>query len=208
MQAYALGFCDGTSEVTVTRSRYDGHPGTLIEVVAQMGTASDRERAESVVLTPLSCEGDVERIRWRTMGGIERSRPARLGRQTWNPQSPDGWLSFECENAETIQLSHRVRERTSIGPVALRNDGDRALFAPLGTLWGTPPFHNARRMGGYGAGDVVYQIIGDNMFQPSAPDWSGTSFRYRLLVGSSIDSGTLDLFAHPPLVRTGAYVAP
>jgi hypothetical protein len=49
----------------------------------------------------------------------------------------------------------------------------------------------------------VYQIIGDNMFQPSAPDWSGATVRYRLLVGTSIGPGTLDLFAHPPLVRAG-----
>jgi hypothetical protein len=45
-------------------------------------------------------------------------------------------------------------------------------------------------------------------FQPSAPDWSGAQFQYRLWAGASIDSGTLDLFAHPPLVRPGAYVPP
>ncbi len=90
----------------------------------------------------------------------------------------------------------------------LRNDQGKAVFAPLGTLWGTPPFHGARRMGGYGVGEVVYQIIGDNFYQPVAPDWSDAAVDYRLLVGSSIDSGTLDLFAHPPLARIGGLAQP
>ena len=204
-QVYELGFCDGTGRATVTRVRYDGHPGTIIEVDAEMGRASDPLLAESVALTPLTCEGDVETIRWLSMGGVERSRAARLNQQTWNPLSPDGWMQLDCEGDETIQISHRVRERTSIGPLVLRNDGRSALFAPLGTLWGNPPFHSARRSGGFGVGDVVYQIIGDNMFQSVAPDWSEATVQYRLLVGESIDSGTLDLFAHPPLVRSGAY---
>jgi hypothetical protein len=105
-------------------------------------------------------------------------------------------------------MSHRVRERTSLGPLVVANDEGQALIAPLGTLWGTPPFHDARRMGGYGVGDIVYQIIGDNFYQPVAPDWSEAALSYRLLVDSSVDSGTLDLFAHPPLVRVGDYVAP
>ncbi len=207
-RTYDLGLCDGTGQATITRARYDAHPGTVVEVDAQMGSASEPLLAESVALTPLTCAGDVETIRWRSMGGVERSRPARRGQQTWNPLSPDGWIGFDCEDGETIVFSHRVRERTSIGPLVLRNQGGQASFAPLGTFWGNPPFHAARRIGGYGAGDIVYQIIGDNMFQAVAADWPGASVQYRLLVGSSVDSGTLDLFAHPPLVRTGAYVAP
>jgi hypothetical protein len=207
-RSYDLGLCDGAGQATVTLARYDGHPGTIVAVDAQMGSASDRTLLESVALTPLTCPGDVDTIRWRTMGGIERSRPARRDQQTWNPLSLDGWFALECEGGDTITISHRVRERTSLGPLVLRNDEGKALFAPLGTLWGTPPFHGARRIGGYGVGDIVYQIIGDNFYQPVAPDWSGAAVTYRLLVGSSIETGTLDLFAHPPLVRVGAYVAP
>jgi hypothetical protein len=204
---YDLGFCDGTGTAVVTLSRYDGHPGTVVTVVADMGAASEPTLAESVALSPLACAGDVGAIRWRTMGGIERSRPARPGQQSWNPQSPDGWIGFECDDGEVIQISHRVAERTTIGPVALRNDQGRAIFAPLGTLWGDPPFHEGRRLGGYGAGEIVSALIGAQ-FQPSAPDSSGARFQYRLLVGDTIDAGTLDLFAHPPLARPGAYVAP
>jgi hypothetical protein len=207
-RSYELGLCDGTGAVTVTLATYDGHPGTIVEVDAQMGTASEPTLVESVALTPFACDGDVDSIRWRTMGGAERIRPARRDQQTWNPVSPDGWFALDCESGDSIVVSHRVRERTSIGPLVLSNDEGEALFAPLGTLWGTPPFHNARRMGGYGVGDIVYQIIGDNFYQPVAPDWSEASFSYRLLVDSSTDPGMLDLFAHPPLVRTGAYVAP
>jgi hypothetical protein len=207
-RTYDLGFCDGTGQVTVTLLRYDGHPGTVVEVDATMGQASDPSLAQSVALTPFRCAGDVSTLRWRTMGGVERVRLARRDQQTWNPASPDGWFALECDTGETIAMSHRVRERTSLGPLVLRNDEGQGVFAPLGTLWGTPPFHNARRMGGYGVGDVVYQIIGDNFYQPVAPDWSGATFSYRLLVDSSVDSGTLDLFAHPPLARAGVYVEP
>ena len=207
-RVYDLGLCEDTGGATITLARYDGHPGTVVQVDAQMGTASEPTMLESVALTPFECAGDVETIRWRTMGGIERSRPARPAQQTWNPLSPDGWFALDCENDESVVVSHRVGERTSIGPLVLRNEGGQALFAPLGTLWGAPPFHGARRIGGYGVGDIVYQIIGDNFYQPVAPDWSGATFSYRLLVGSSIEAGTLDLFAHPPLVRVGDYVAP
>ena len=204
---YDLALCDGMGTATVELSRYDGLPGTVVSVVAEMGVASEPTLAQSVALSPLACEGDVETIRWLTMGGVERSRPARKEQQSWNPQSPDGWISFECEGNETIQIAHRVDARTTMGPVAVRNDQGRAVFAPLGTLWGSPPFHEGRRIGGFGAGEIVTVLIG-SQFRPSAPDWSGAQFGYRLLVGDSIDSGTLDLFAHPPLVRSGAYVSP
>jgi hypothetical protein len=207
LREYDLGFCDGMGSVSVELSRFDGHPGTIVTVTAQMGTAFDPTLAESVALSPLTCAGDVETIRWRTMGGVERIRAARLGQQTWNAQSPDGWVSFQCEGGETVQVSHRVLERTSLAPIVLRNDQGRALFAPLGTLWGNPPFHEGRRIGGSGAGEIATALIGSH-FQPSAPDWSGAQVGYRLLVSDSIDSGTLDLFAHPPLVRPGVYVSP
>ena len=202
-----LALCDGMGTVTVVLSRYDGHPGTIVSVAASMGVASDPTLAQSVALSPLACAGDVETIRWLSMGGVERSRPARKGQQSWNPQTPDGWISFECEGGQTIQVAHRVGERTTSGPVSLRNDQGQAIFAPLGTFWGTPPFHEGRRIGGFGAGEIITNLIGAQ-FRPSAADWSGAQFSYRLLVGDAIDSGTLDLFAHPPLVRAGAYVAP
>jgi hypothetical protein len=204
---YDLALCDGMGTVAVTLSRYDGHPGTVISVDADLGVASEPMLAESVALTPFACADDVSTIRWRSMGGVERSRPVRPGQQTWNPQSPDGWMSFECEDGNTIQIAHRVAERTTMGLVALRNDRGQAVFAPLGTLWGGPPFHEGRQIGGFGAGEIVSAFTGEH-FQPSAPDWSGAQFQYRLLAGDLIEPGTLDLFAHPPLVRPGTYVAP
>ena len=44
----------------------------------------------------------------------------------------------------------------------------------------------------------------------SALSWrtfGGAEQTYRLLVGEDIDAGTLDLFAHPPLVRVGTAAA-
>ena len=41
-------------------------------------------------------------------------------------------------------------------------------------------------------------------FRPQAPDWVGNDYEMLLLVGDEgIDEDTLDLFAHPPLVRVG-----
>jgi hypothetical protein len=85
----------------------------------------------------------------------------------------------------------------------LRNDSGTAVFAPLGTLWGDTPWHFGRRLGGIGVGDMVGIVT--PQFNPAAPDWSGKTVRYRLLVGENIAEDTLDLFAHPPLVRVGVY---
>jgi photosystem II stability/assembly factor-like uncharacterized protein len=200
---YSLPFCDGSGSLTHTLAAYDGLPGLLVEVDAQMGTASERLRAESVALSPLVCSGDLQDVSWPTFGGRVRTRPARRNQETWNGQSADGWSAFRCDDGRLIQIAHRVRERTSLAFTPLRNDQGQAVIAPLGTLWGDAPWHDSRRIGGIGLGDLATGLVG-SQFRPAAPDWSGQSVRYRLLVGDDIDEGTLDLFAHPPLVRVGA----
>ncbi len=199
---YALGFCDGAGTLEHTVARYDGLDATVIAVRAQMGEASEPELAESVALSPLSCAGEVDTITWRSFGGTIRTRPARRGQESWNGQSADGWVAYGCADGTTIAIAHRVTERTSLAFSPLRNDGNQALFAPLGTLWGDSPWHDGRRIGGLGLGDVVAGIIAPQ-FNPAAPDWSERQVRYRLLVGDEVDEGMLDLFAHPPLVRAG-----
>ena len=90
-----------------------------------------------------------------------------------------------------------------MGLAPLREQGGVALAAPLGTLWGDGPWHAGRRTGGTGLADVSTAIIG-SQFRPAAPDWAGQTVTYRLLLGAGeVDAGTLDLFAHPPLVLVG-----
>ena len=79
-------------------------------------------------------------------------------------------------------------------------DGPDALIAPLGTLWGDSPWHDAQRTGGTGLGDLVTPLIG-SQFVPSAPDWAGKNIRYRIWITADVDPELLDLFSHPPLVR-------
>ncbi len=197
-----LALCDGEGTVSWSSYAWDGLPGTVIKVSGAMGTASDPEDAESVALSPLLCEGAGRTLTWRTYGGAEQTRAVRQDQWTWNGQAVDGWVELACED-RTIQVSHRVVERSSLAFAPLRTIDGTALLAPLGTLWADPVRHDVRRTGGHGIGDVAVGIIG-SQFEPAAPDWSGQAVGYRLLVGSDIDHGTLDLFAHPPLVRLGS----
>ena len=199
---YALDLCDGSGTVVWASYAYEGLPGTVIKVSGSLGAASDPSEAESVALLPLACDSPAQTLTWRTYGGAEQTRPVRQDQWTWNGQAVDGWVELGCEDGLTIQVAHRVTERSSLAFAPLRTIDGVALLAPLGTLWGDPVRHDARRTGGHGIGDVAVGIIG-SQFEPAAPDWSGRSVGYRLLVGADIDHGTLDLFAHPPLVRVG-----
>jgi len=201
--AYAQPFCDGEGSVLVTRHAYGNLPGVVVQVQAQMGTPSDVDLAESVVLTPLICDGAASSLQWRTFGGSEATRPVRQGVRSWNGQAVDGWISMQCADGSQIQISHRVTERSSLAFAPVRTSEDDALIAPLGTLWGPAPIVDSRLTGGFGMAWSVVQAIG-SQFRPQAADWAGQAVSYRLLVGNgSADSGTLDLFAHPPLARAG-----
>lgn len=206
IERYDLPFCDGVGTTSRTLTHYAGLEGIVVAVDAEMANLESRDDAESVALTPLGCPADVATIQWRTFGGITRSRASRPLQESWNGQSADGWVAYSCVDGPTVQIAHRVLERTSIAFSPMRNDDGRAIFAPLGTLWGDTPWHFGRASGGVGVGDIVGIIT--PQFNPAAPDWSGKTVRYRLLVGEGIAEDSLDLFAHPPLVRAGAYVAP
>lgn len=196
-----VALCGEDGTVTHSHQRYEGLPGQVVAVEAALPEVSDPEDAESVALSLFACGGHAEAIRWQAFSGGERSRPMRPGVETWNGQSADGWAAVDCADGETIQLAHRVTERSSLAFLPVRDRGGETVIAPLGTLWGTSPWHDARRTGGSGLGDVVTTLVG-SQYRPAAPDWSGQTVRYRLLVGDgTIDAGTLDLFAHPPLVR-------
>ncbi len=201
-RSWELPLCDGEGSVRWTLSRYQGLPGTVVKVSGAMGTASEPEDAESVALSPLACDGPADEISWLSYGGTIMGRPVRQDQWTWNGQAVDGWVELACADGSRIDLAHRVTERTTLAFAPMRTVDDTALLAPLGTLWGDPVRHDARRTGGHGIGDVAVGIIG-SQFAPAAPDWSGRNVSYRLLVGPEVGLGTLDLFAHPPLVRQG-----
>lgn len=202
-QVWSLPFCDGVGTVQVTREVIAGLPGVIVQVQATMGAPSDPLLAESVALSPLSCDGPAATLRWQTYGGSVLTRAVRQGVQSWNGQSTDGWLAMTCADGEVIQVSHRATERSSLGLAPLRTSTDDAILAPLGALWGPAPVADARRVGGLGLAWHLSEAIG-SQFRPQAPDWAGQDISYRLLVGlGEVDEGTLDLFAHPPLVRVG-----
>lgn len=201
---FDLALCDDTGTVTRTFARYDGLAGTVVAIDAQMATPSRVLDAESIALTPMRCPGTLSEITWAGFRGEAFTRPARQGLETWNGQTVDGWLTFNCADGPTIGLSHRVVDRTSMGMLPVRTDGASALLAPLGTLWGDTPWHDGRRIGGFGLGDIVGIIA--PQFNPSAADWAGKRIRYTLFVGDdAADTALLERFAHPPMVRVGAY---
>jgi len=201
-QRFDLALCGAPGTVSWTRKVHAGLPGVVFKVSAVLGTPKDPEGAESVALSPLACAGSASSLSWRSFGGAEPTRPVRSGLASWNGQAADGWVALHCDDGTDIQVSHRVTERDSLAFAPLRTVDGSALLAPLGTLWGPPPRHDARRTGGHGLGDVAVGLVG-SQFQPSAPGGSGMAPGYQLLVGEDIDPGTLDLFAHPPLVKVG-----
>ncbi len=199
---YDLALCGGEGQVSRTTEVHDGFPGHVVRVSARMGEADDPSWAESVALSPLACEGDADEQTWRTHGGAAPTRPVRRGQESWNGQAADGWVAMTCDDGDTIAVAHRVLDRTSLAFAPLRNDGGQAILAPLGTLWGDTPWHDARRIGGTGIGDLFTALAGDQMY-PVAPDWSGAQVDYTLWVHDELEEPTADLFAHPPLVRVG-----
>ena len=199
---WRLPLCDADSTVLVDRSVYAGLPGLVVRVEARMGAPSDPTGAETIALSPLQCDGPADRITWRTFGGAERSRAVRSGVEAWNGQSADGWVALDCAGGPRIQVAHRVGLRSSLAFAPFSEDNGKAALAPLGTLWGGSPWHDAPRTGGTGLGDAISHLVGSPL-RPSAPDWSDKLVRYQLLVGDDLTPGTLDLFAHPPLVLVG-----
>jgi hypothetical protein len=199
-QLWSLPFCDGTGDLAIRQVRWAGLPGTVVAVTATMGTATDPTEAESVALTPLACEGHASALSWRTHGGQDRTRPMRAGVSSWNGQAADGQVTLHCDDGRDLQVAHRVGVRSSMAFAPVRDRGGSTLVAPLGTLWGDGPWHDGRRTGGSGLGEAVTALVG-SQYRPAAPDWSGQEIRYQLLVGEDVDPATLDLFAHPPLVR-------
>ena len=59
--------------------------------------------------------------------------------------------------------------------------------------------------GGHGIGEITASTV-CSQFRPAAPDWSGQSVSYTLLLTDGSDTDVLDLFAHPPLVRVGEMI--
>ncbi|MFT4622947.1 MAG: hypothetical protein ACI8PZ_001603 [Myxococcota bacterium] len=200
MESWSIDIC-GLGSGTITRrlSRWQGLPGVVVEVDAQLGETGPEPSLRSVVLTPLDCHGGIDTLTWRTPGGTIRTRDARRDVESWNGLAADGYAIADCADGTTIAVAHDTRVRSSIAFMPVRNEGGEGLLAPLGTMWADGPFHEARRTGGLGTGDRVVPIVG-SQFRPAAPDWAGTQVLYRLLVHDQADHALLDLFAHGPVV--------
>lgn len=197
---WEVATCDSMGILTRTLFRHDGLPGVVVDVEGQLGGSSPMDDLESVALTPFTCRSP-ETVTWRSFGGSTWTRPIRSPVETWNGQAADGWIELVCSDA-TFSITHRTTDRSSIAFAPMRVEDDVATVAPLGTLWGDGPWHEARTTGGHGIGDMVVPVVG-SQFHPAAPDWAGQEVSYRLLVGEDIDPDVRDLFAHPPVVRVG-----
>lgn len=202
--SWSMPLCGAPSEVDQTLEVWADLPGTVVRVEASLGGDDVIDDLQSVVLAPLRCEGGATELRWLTHGGVVRTRPARTPVESWNGQAADGWVELTCAGGDPLVVAHRVGTRSSMAFAPLQNEGDEAILAPLGTLWGDSPWHNARHSWGLGLGDIVVPVVG-SQFRPYGPDWGGEEVLFELLVGSDIDDSARDLFAHPPHVRVGAY---
>lgn len=199
---WSLGLCGAVGSVQVTQQAWAGLDGVVVTVQATLGLPDDPTDAEEVVLTPLTASAgpqDAVTLAWRTFQGTTRERPIPPWIDTWNGWSVDGWIRLHTPSA-SLAVAHRVPDRSSLAFAPLRRDGTQVLLAALGTLWGDGPWHDGRRTGGSGVGDVAVSLVG-SQFRPAAPDWAGQEVTYRLLVGPAPSEATLELFAHPPLVR-------
>ena len=198
IDAWDLELCEATGTVTRTLSAHAGLPGVIVDVHAELGGDEVIEDLESVALSPLSCRGASE-LSWPSMSGATWTRPVRSPVETWNGQAADGWVELSCDGGPLV-IVHRTTDRTSMAFAPMRVEDGDALIAPLGTLWGDGPWHDARRTGGHGIGDLVVPVVG-SQYRPAAPDWGDEVIDYRLLVGDDIDPDVRELFAHPPLAR-------
>ena len=202
-ESLTLTACEDPGTVSRTFTAFAGLPGTVVEVVATLGSPEDPLDLQSVVLSPVECLGGATALTWQTFGQSVQTRPARAPVEAWNGQSIDGWIQMTCAEGPDWQIAHDTTVRTSLAFAPLHNEGGSAFLAPHGTLYGDPPWHMPRRTGGHGLGDLLVPAVADT-FQPAAPDWAGATVSYRLLVGEGLDPDVLDLFAHPPTVRVGA----
>lgn len=201
-QIYAVPFVQRTANVEHIQRKVDGLPGTIVEVQGVLPDLGLNIGLESVVLSPLVCDALATELTWKTFADTIRTRPVRTPVATWNGQSADGWTRVTCDGRD-LSISHRVTERTSLAFMPIAAEGGQTLMAPLGTLYGPSPWHDGRRTGGHGIGELVTSVVG-SQFAPAAPDWSGQTVTYRLLVGDDLSTDVLELFAHPPRVRVGA----
>ena len=201
-EVFTLPACEASGTLSRTYTAFAGLPGTVVDVEATLGVPDDPSALQSVVLSPVSCLGGATEITWQTFGGAVQTRPARAPVEAWNGQSVDGWLQITCADGPDWQIAHDTTVRTSLAFAPLYNEGGEAFVAPLGTLYGSPPWHHPRRTGGHGYGDLLVPVVADT-FQPAAPDWAGAEVTYRLLIGEDLTRDQRDLFAHPPEVRVG-----
>ncbi|MCB9681209.1 MAG: hypothetical protein H6733_07025 [Alphaproteobacteria bacterium] len=190
--------CGGLTTVTHTLRRWDGLPGVEVDVVADVADVGLDGGLQSVVLSPLLCPVEASAVAWPTMAGEVQTRPMRAPVASWNGQAADGWAAVTCDGV-ALSVAHDTSVRTSMAFLPLQTQGGHTLLAPLGTLWGPGPWHDGRRTGGQGMGDLVVPVVG-SQFAPAAPDWAGQHVHYRLLVGDDLDADVLDLYAYPPRV--------
>jgi hypothetical protein len=180
---------------------WDNFPGAIIRVSTVFPEVSEPNDLETIALTPLQCTNGISEILWQSYGGQIRNRPARFPVESWNGQAADGWVGLQCGNDTQLFVSHRTLQRTSMAFAPIRNEGTTSFMAPLGTIWGDSPWHFGRNTGGHGIGEITTTTVG-SQFRPAAPDWSGKTIEYTLLYTNELEEEQLDLFAHPPYIRS------
>ena len=202
IERWSLSTCGSDGNVFRELEHWNGLDGTILRINATVPNVPELDKLETVALSPLGCTNGIEQLIWQSYAGHVRTRPARSRVETWNGQSADGWVGMRCGDGIETYVAHRSLERSSMAFAPIRNMGTDSFMAPLGTIWGDGPWHFGRQTGGHGIGEITTSTVG-SQFRPAAPDWSGQSVSYTLLLTDGSDTDVLDLFAHPPLIRVG-----
>lgn len=202
IEEWELPTCQGqSSTLRRTITKREGMSGVEVEVTGTIDQAADAGGILSLVLAPIDCPAGIESVSWRSYTGSIRSVTVPELVEAWNPASANGWIAATCGDGSEVQIAVDQTLSSSMGMLSLRNDANLGLLAPLGTLWGDPPWHDGPRSGGTGMADLVTPLIG-GQFQPSAPAWAGKDVHLRLWVTTNTDPEILDLYARPPIVRS------
>ena len=160
--------------------------GTVLRINATIPSVPDIEKLETVALSPLTCTDGIDSLTWQSHGGQVRSRPARRTVETWNGQSADGWIGMRCGDGTETFVAHRTLQRSLDGLCPHPKHGCGFIYGPSAPFGGMGPGILHGKLEGMELAKSRPPPLGLN--RPAAPDWSGQSVSYTLLLTDGSDT--------------------